>query len=1104
MNRLVVVGTWCKPPADTMLAPTETIIPPSRKAQLYLDAPVLNGSLAVASPGQRVFRRHKVLPHPRNTRAADALPQRPVHRLSAYATASPKTGPQQTSPRSLKHESRRLSGPDLPPTPPTHSRTSSSTHSIDPSSPIYVESPEQSTSNVSAIPPTTPPNQKSPPTPDVTPPQPGRKLQDVRRPVLTDRIPSKSTTASRTESFTTALETPYVSEEDDKATPRPRSPVPAERISDTTVRGIKHDKQIDPQNAESERKLESNATLTPTTKSEFFKFDGDWSGSEVEQEWDDNLNRNVIVRKRRAQPREVANGQEDGTHESAEDGTATPIKIIKPLHEGMHWRPSVQESATRDKRWAASSSSEISTNTDVRRFSGMSTKSTVSTVVEAILVDAPPQQHKTLRHVRKQVALRGSVSEIGQSPPGSAATSVRRADVAKRPRPRGSTDRSRTESYASNSTVNSLVSHKARREVWQNGAIPVVVIPDRSASLSSKQAPSLRSNSSRRSRRSNSMTSVPMSELSQTKDLTPYFDRPPRRGRATSRRGRGASESDQSPPAELEQMTVDYPPIVPMRSSSISAPTSKNASAQNSRQGSRAGSLTAESLRAHDALQEQQTSRMHSTIALELAPSAGHTLGDGSPSRHDREQSLPDQSVESHRGGPDQRSLVDHKEDPVLDKRLTTHHTPFSQASVETNGTRGTHGTHGTHSAAEVSEAMAVNIYAHQNKSVLMVDHTSRGTESNGLPTEQGAEALETGNRLPLDRPRITTTNPDGEPVTPPHSKFPLEDVESPLRNPRPPPKPPAIEFTPATPSGTTPAAEKMKMLGNYFEEVPGKRPSLVKRALSLHRNLENAHSRTPSLLSRTLSRARNSRNIRKDTAENPDLEDRRAQPYTTTAEDQLQDEGRLHPHWRPASSHMDPESDEDCVYDVPDEVDEAHRPSPRRRRSLSQRMKHTFAILPITDDEHYMVSDSRGPERRTIRRTPSGSLRVMKHRDSQSSLRWRNRPSRRTDDDDDNDDVILRRPSSVPDGPGRWVYGADRPVDSQGRRFFPGWQDKMEQYGLHNLQRRMSERKRQKRSDALRQMISGPREVRDGVGEVIKRRSYKGPSYQSGTAVGR
>jgi hypothetical protein len=51
-------------------------------------------------------------------------------------------------------------------------------------------------------------------------------------------------------------------------------------------------------------------------------------------------------------------------------------------------------------------------------------------------------------------------------------------------------------------------------------------------------------------------------------------------------------------------------------------------------------------------------------------------------------------------------------------------------------------------------------------------------------------------------------------------------------------------------------------------------------------------------------------------------------------------------------------------------------------------------------------------------------------------------------------------------------------------RRFSIG--SKLEE--IQNIPQKISERRREKRSQRLRQMISGPKEVRDGVGEVIRR----------------
>lgn len=44
----------------------------------------------------------------------------------------------------------------------------------------------------------------------------------------------------------------------------------------------------------------------------------------------------------------------------------------------------------------------------------------------------------------------------------------------------------------------------------------------------------------------------------------------------------------------------------------------------------------------------------------------------------------------------------------------------------------------------------------------------------------------------------------------------------------------------------------------------------------------------------------------------------------------------------------------------------------------------------------------------------------------------------------------------------------------------------------IGSLTRRLSEKRRERRSNELRGMISGPREVRDGVGEVYQREGFR------------
>ncbi|KAI0427624.1 hypothetical protein F5Y09DRAFT_26723 [Xylaria sp. FL1042] len=1053
-----------------MLAASETVAPPVATTSLYFDPPHEHQPLI--KPNQQSFKKHKVLPRPRADKPASSVTSGTLsisHHLSNghVTTSNPKREPV-TPPRITQNLAEdftdtRAIGPDLPPTPPVHSRTSSGNQPTLTSSPPRIENP--TSSQVAAAPvtpiPGTPTLQRSPPTPDVTPPQVGRRPKAFR-PVLSDRLPSKATADSRTESFKTARESPTTSDEE-KTTPRAR--VSSARTSQNVVGRRVESNPRKSQDAGLGLMLDAGDNITPRTRQEFFTFDGEWaSNSDVEQEWDDNLSRNVIVRKRRGYP------EGNGRAEVVEDAIVTPTNATRALrsmslHERVQTKPTPQyfplELASKSKsRWTASTS-ESSLSTDFKRSSGMSSKSTVSTVIEAILVDVPAQRQKTLRHVRKQTALRDSGSEF--SPPSSTSTSVRQVEQLRRPRAPGKPIASRTDSTASTGTTNSIASKKMRREVWKNGGIPVVVIPDRKDSLKAKSSrpPSLRSTNSHRSKRSNS---VPRSNFSGAKELSTSLDNSPRR------RGRSVSVTYGSFPND--QLTMDYPPIVPRRTSSLSAPTSRN----TSRAGSRTGSLTAESLKAHNALIEQQKIQLPQ-VMVERAPPTENTS-----SRSDQKQSCPAPSVESHKTEtPNQKSLVDHNGDPFFGKRLTAYNTPFSQASVETNG---------THSAADIAEAMAVNIYPHQNKSVLMVHHMSRSVNSTNDKQLDSSSRRESSVGGISANPEITMSGPGGGPVTPPQPQLSMDDVDSPLRNPRAPPEPPAIKFIPATPSGLTPAAEREKMLGNFFEETQ-KRPSLVRRAFSLRKPSDTTLPRRPGLLSRTLSL---SKPIRRDIAENHHIEkDKTILRQYPTADDPPPDESKLHPFWRPADDYdIDPD---DFVYDVPIEDSRGDRhlpfdyhPTPLRR-SLSERVRRTFAILPIGDDDHDITTDRRSPERRTIKRTPSGSLRVMPHRGSLSSVRWSGLYTREADGE---------RPSTAPENFNRRLWGVEKRVDDRGRRLFPGWQEKLEQYKPQNLQRRLSEHRRQKRTEALRQKISGPREVRDGVGEVIKRKSYNGPSYQS------
>lgn len=193
-------------------------------------------------------------------------------------------------------------------------------------------------------------------------------------------------------------------------------------------------------------------------------------------------------------------------------------------------------------------------------------------------------------------------------------------------------------------------------------------------------------------------------------------------------------------------------------------------------------------------------------------------------------------------------------------------------------------------------------------------------------------------------------------------------------------------------------------------------------------------------------------------------------------------EENKLHPFWEPqwprdeheynddqrqGSRHTERrEEDGHLKYPMID-----NRP-PKPKRALSAKLKRTFAILPIQDDEDYVVNDGHGTERRTIMRTSSGNLRVMERHSSAESLRGRaDRPY--TAPDDENRRSFWR---------GTSVHSSLR-EPSRRRRFSLSGQFEE----IKGLSRRLSEKRREKRTRELRQQISGPKDVRDGVEDMMR-----------------
>lgn len=765
---------------------------------------------------------------------------------------------------------------------------------------------------------------------------------------------------------------------------------------------------------------------------EFRRFDGEWNVTDRVDHGDRNrgdkdLTRNVTVRRRTRKPYHF--DQSPIMQEVRVDRPVSPTNATIHLQEfglGNGTTDLVRDVSSADtlrgpevKRqlWPEKARAESSPSPDVRRFSSLSGKSNATTIGAVVVVNSPPVQRRTLRHTKKQYGLR-DITPPGLPTAPAVANGVPNgaSEVAKRiiHKSNGSV---RPNHNSLNSTATTTTSTRSRRRILSEGAIPVVVVPERRSSVKTTQAPSLRSASSRHSRKSVSLQSAPLSQ-SAGSNIPGTIEQP----QPTIRQRR---MSDSAASRVQSERSSDGPPVIPQRRSSLSAPTSRNTS--------RSGSLTAESLRAHNAIQAVEAAKL---AALAPVPPAVP----------------PKDSV------PLSNTLtVDTNGDPFFGQRLSAQVTPFSQSS---------HDTHGT--ALEISEALAINLYPHQNKSVLMVEHGPVQPR----PTLKGRSIHLRTSSLPLP------TEPD--PMTPPQPAQPFEiEGDSPLRNPRDPPQPPLIKFIPPTPAAVSPDDDS-KQLGHDFVSTTGdallavppeRRPSLLQRALSAHRRESLSIS---TILPRRFSITRQPQNS-VDTAS----------PHTyPTVSDQPADTSRLHPFWRPARFWDDLDSDDEYSDDDWDDPNyyppsaAVHPALSVPKRSLSSVLKRTFSIMPARDREIGF-----GAPRRTVRRSGSGNLRVVQRNNGSvgsvalgeyvrfASARQGMRNSSAPVEGMSVSESRMSRERMRDVGFGRWNFKVGvRWVSVSGVE-------------------RWAERRRERRREGLRRSISGPRGVRDGVEDVLRGR---------------
>lgn len=995
---------------------------------LQLKMPTLESDSILATPhrvGTTLLKRHKILPHPHQQQRRDQEIWNDLHYIhpKQIVDASDPSPANSASQPARGSSSAEVGEPRLPLTPPTHSRQSSSGYVSFNFANGDVPPPAPSV-------PGTPVNQRSPPTPDVTPPKTAWR-NAASGPLVNEQYP-----ASRADSFKTAKETqtPNQSDDGDFFIFRP-APPSSQPSSQETVQWAPMHKPIKPTGLSPEPEFDSEGSTTPRPAREFLSFAGErGSGmgdvSEVEFQWDDNLMRNVTVRKR--QVLEAFN--------KSPCPTVFPWEVYGDSHTA---EPSY---ATKQLRNAVHDSFEIAMP-DARRFSNMSGRSKASTIVEAIVVDTRAPKQTALRRTKKRSTLRqvsttepslredDNQSELYDDLLPQLAHKNSRIPE-RMPRSRGSSD-------TGGSISKTPTSGQSRQEVLESGAIPVVVIPERTTSSNPSKTPSLRSTSRRHTKGSRSVSATstaPISSSIKTNE-TGYFDVVHRR------RERSTSEAATSMLAHAngDNKAIDIESIVPLRTSSLSATTSR----ENSRRGSRTASLTAESLRAHNESQGLSFPP-HSFLQLHkqsLEPPQDIDLP-GLPS-----------SMDSPQAG---RKSLDRNGDPFFGNRRSTQVTPFSQISYGTSGM-----------AAEVSEALAISLFPHRNKSLRLVNQ-----RPNHVPPSSKEGIVHNNAKEPPDRslvksvacPKVTDNGKPtfGPPATPqPIKPLSTEDEDSLLRNPR---QVPAIKFIPPTPAST----EEDRQLGDGIdllqvsmlpileaEEKPKRGLSLVRRALSKRRYSDGFFLVGLG--------GRYSNKDRSDAfGESP--------PGCSNVDGDLcpptenpSDASRLHPFWRPARENEQHSEDEEN-HD-PRQYGRVHfYPSVETRPALPRRkfsLKRTFAILPLRDGHDYLRNDKEISVRK-VRRSPSRNMRVVKKTGSKTSLRRvashvhlqpRGSQSR----------GFAGRPATS-DG-----FGASGSGSGNGRiHTIPGIGIRYEYVGLKGLQARLRERNNKK----LKSRISAPREA--------------------------
>ncbi|KAJ5709246.1 hypothetical protein N7493_010580 [Penicillium malachiteum] len=652
---------------------------------------------SVDSPERSLLRSHKTLPQ-------SGL----VTSIDVAQPASPE-------------RNGTLPAPALPLTPPGAIHDDSIEDEITPR-----KADSRSETQTTAI--LTPHRLSKPPTPDVTPP----RTSSIKRPLLNNLV--HLSTSSRAESFQTALES--ISSDGDMDTPgrvplnasqrgRPRVPSSLQNTPNGYRIKIGHAKDTPPSASQphSETDYETG----------FESFDGEWATNQAEGSptpLTGKQKRPMIPDQRNVSP-SLGNGTLDVLHLDAS------LTREKNLRDRVRKTPDFSETPSMERfreeiGWPSYEASAAG-DPESRRLSGLSTTSTV----EAMIIDSPKRSQRLLRHSEKRSSLRSASSPVTKSErtstPSNPDSQHRLVHKAARI---SEYDRRSISSDVSFSTR--TVASAPRTSV---DIIPVVVVPERKSSLKagtgSHNSQTSQIPSNRGSQRSSRHPPVSSENSSQVN--------------VPRQRRRNTSDSASAKPQDRDSRGRNLGrPIIPPRSSSLSAPTSRN--------NSRATSLTSESLLSH-------------TLAMDLEMQKRREHQPVSPPRHNILSSNVPKKEPDHVDQPRLPTFLLNSTEDVSTLRPPS--MPYTQWSIPSSSP----------GPVEIREATAVSMFAHNNRSLLLVEQRLPGPE---------VHTLQAFHQI---RKQISNPHTPDNPINPA-----ILNVDSPLKNPRPPPKPPVSKPLPPVP----------------------------------------------------------------------------------------------------------------------------------------------------------------------------------------------------------------------------------------------------------------------------------------------------------------